>query len=164
MAPLYSLTAGNGKFDWQPEHEAIRRQLVSVLTNEPVLSIFDPDRETELHTDASAIGYGGALIQKVESVPHVVAYYSRRTTSAESKFLKKNVEPKQVHATAITKNWLLAEQQRDSDIMKLISDLTDGNLNEDVAKTYELRSGTLYRKIQRNGKTRCLPVLPRSLR
>lgn len=48
--------------------------------------------------------------------------------------------------------------------MKLLGDISDGSLNEDVAKTYELRSGKLYRKIQRNRKTRCLPVVPRSRR
>lgn len=251
MAPLFALTASNGKLDWKPEHEAIRREIVSILTNEPVLSIFDPTRETELHTDASAIGYGGILIQKVDNVPHVVAYYSRRTTIAESKYhsyeletlavvnaikhfrhflhgrkfvvvtdcssLKSarkkldltsrvhrwwgflqsfnfdvvhregkrmvhvdffsrnplpvnsekkitNLEPKQVHVTEITKNWLLAEQQRDSDIVKLVNDLTNEKLSEDIARTYELRNGTLYRKIQRNGRTRCLPVVPRPLR
>lgn len=251
MAPLYALTSGNGKLDWKPEHEDIRRQMILTMTNEPVLSIFDPDRETELHTDASAIGYGGILIQKVDGTPHVVAYYSRRTTSAESKyhsyeletlavvnavkhfrhflhgrkftvvtdcsslksarkqldltprvhrwwaflqsfdfdivhregkrmvhadFLSRNplplksdkpfdkVEPKKICVADISKNWLLAEQQRDSDIVKLVCDFVNDKLNEDVAKTYELRSGTLYRKIQRNGKTRCLPVVPRSLR
>lgn len=86
MAPLYSLTSGNGKLNWKPEHEEIRHQIVSILTNEPVLSIYDPDRETELHTDASAVGYGGILIQKVDGTPHVVAHYSRRTTPAESKY------------------------------------------------------------------------------
>lgn len=251
MAPLYSLTSGNGKLDWKPEHEAIRRRIVSILTNEPVLSIFDPERETELHTDASATGYGGMLLQKIDAVPHVIAYYSHRTTSAESKyhsyeletlavvnavkhfrhylhgrkfivvtdcsslksarkkldltprvhrwwaflqsfdfdithrdgkhmahvdFFSRNptpvkasktfdkTEPKQIHVTEISENWLLAEQQRDNDIKKLVSDLTDEKLNRDVAKTYELRSGMLYRKIQRYGKTRCLPVIPRSLR
>ncbi|CAH2088730.1 unnamed protein product [Euphydryas editha] len=90
-------------------------------------------------------------------------FFSRNPLSPNPEKIFDKVEPKQVHATAITKNWLLAEQQRDSDIMKLIGDLTDDNRNEDVAKTYELRSGTLYRKIQRNGKTRCLPVVLRSL-
>ena len=251
MAPLYSLTTGTGKLNWKTEHEEIRCRIVSVLTSEPVLSIFDPDRETELHTDASAIGYGAILIQKVDNVPHVVAYYSRRTTTAESKyhsyeletlavvnavkhfrhflhgrkfvvvtdcnslksarkkldltprvhrwwaflqsfdfdvvhregkrmvhadFLSRNplppkpdeifdkVEPKQISVAEISENWLLAEQQRDGEISKLVSGLASGKLPDDVAKTYELRSGTLYRKIQRNGKTRCLPVVPRSLR
>ncbi|CAH2088729.1 unnamed protein product [Euphydryas editha] len=68
MAPLYTLTAGNGKLDCQPEHEAIRRQIVSALTIEPVLSIFDPDRETKLHTDASAIDYGGVWSHHVRRV------------------------------------------------------------------------------------------------
>jgi len=34
----------------------------------------------------------------------------------------------------------------------------------DRAKTSEARAGMLYRKIQRSGKTRCLPVIPRAFR
>jgi len=34
----------------------------------------------------------------------------------------------------------------------------------DRAKTSEARAGMLYRKIQRSGMTRCLPVIPRAFR
>lgn len=59
---------------------------------------------------------------------------------------------------------MLAEQQRDPELSKLTTDINDHSLDESLAKTYEVRSGVLHRKIQRNGKTRCLPVLPRALR
>ena len=35
---------------------------------------------------------------------------------------------------------------------------------KDITNTYELRSGTLYRKIQRKGRTLCLPIIPRGFR
>ncbi|GBP86280.1 Retrovirus-related Pol polyprotein from transposon 17.6 [Eumeta japonica] len=79
-------TTGTGKLSWKPEHEVIRQKIIFALTNEPVLLIHDPNVETELHTDASAIGYGAVLLQKKDGKLHPVAYYSKRTTSAESKY------------------------------------------------------------------------------
>lgn len=253
MAPLYALTAGNGKLNWKPEHEVIRQQIVSILTNEPVLMIYDPDLDVELHTDASSIGYGAVLMQRKAGKLHAVAYYSKRTTAAESRyhsyeletlavvnavkhfrhylhgrkflvvtdcsslqmtrkkldltprvhrwwaflqsfdfdivhrggklmshadFLSRNplaptttnkdtfvrVEPKRIDIAELTDNWLRAEQQRDGEISKLIVDLNENKLPSDVAKSYELRSGILYRKVQRKGKNLCLPIIPHSLR
>ncbi|XP_026745485.1 uncharacterized protein LOC113506846 [Trichoplusia ni] len=50
-----------------------------------------------MNTDASAEGYGAILIQRANNVPHVVEYFSRRTSEVESLFLAaastyKNVE------------------------------------------------------------------------
>lgn len=250
MTPLYALlTASNGKLNWKLEHEAVRKQIISVLTSEPVLTIFDPDLDAELHTDASAIGYGAVLMQKKAGKLHAVAYYSKRTTAAESRyhsyeletlavvnavkhfrhylhgrkflvvtdcsslqmtrkkldltprvhrwwaflqsfdfdivhrggklmshadFFSRNplppkdafqkVQPRRIDVAELTDNWLQAEQQKDTEICKVISDLNDKRLSSDIAQSYELRSGILYRKVQRNGKTRCLPIIPRSLR
>lgn len=63
--------------------EALNRKLVSA----PVLSIYDPKHDIELHTDASALGYGNALTQKKQDLKfHPIFYYSKRTTEAESKY------------------------------------------------------------------------------
>lgn len=58
---------------------------------------------------------------------------------------------KVVNFTGLSGNWLLAEQKRDPKISKLVSDLTNGQLNDNIAKTYEIRKGVLNRKIQRYG-------------
>jgi len=63
-----------------------------------------------------------------------------------------------------TDNWFLAEQQKDEETSSIVSKLRNGELPEDIAKTFELRGGTLYRKIQRHGKTRCLPIIPKPFR
>ncbi|CAH2109090.1 unnamed protein product [Euphydryas editha] len=68
------------------EHSEAHRQIVKVLSSEPVLTIFDPDKPVELHIDASSDGYGAVLIQRDQNVPHVVAYFSRRTTEVESRY------------------------------------------------------------------------------
>jgi len=220
------------------------------LTNDPVLTIFDPEKPIELHTDASSIGYGAILLHKIENRPRVIEYYSKCTTLIESKyhsyeletlavynavkhfrhylhgkrfvvftdcnslkasmkkvdltprvhrwwsylqsfdfsieyrkgermshadFFSRNPLPvaftpslktieKRINLTEITDNWLLAEQQRDTEITSIISKLRNNELGEDMTRTYELRSGILHRRIQRNGRTRCLAVIPRAFR
>lgn len=249
MAPLYALTSiGKGNIEWKPEHEAIRQEIITTLTNEPVLMIFDPNSPIELHTDASAIGYGAILIQKRDGKNHAVAYFSKRTSPAESRyhsyeletlavvnavkyfkhylhgnkftivtdcnalksshkkvdltprvhrwwaflqaydfevvyrdgkrmchadFLSRNplppspferVEQRRVDIASLPEHWLKAEQQKDPNIVQLIQDLNDHKMDEHIAKTYEVRSSVLYRKIQRNNRSRWLPIVPQSLR
>lgn len=86
IGPLYPLTKLKGPIRWTDRHEEIRNKIVKILTSEPVLTIFDPELPVELHTDASAEGYGAILIQKKNNLPHVVEYYSRRTSEVESRY------------------------------------------------------------------------------
>lgn len=83
IGPLYPLTKLKGPIKWTDKHEDIRSKIVKILTSEPVLTIFDPELPVELHTDASSEGYGAILIQKKNHLPHVVEYYSRRTSEVE---------------------------------------------------------------------------------
>lgn len=74
-------------FHWGPEQESVKQEIVSVLTSSPVLSIFDPLLRTEVHTDASSIGYGAVLLQlRADGTKHVVAYFSKTTQGAESRY------------------------------------------------------------------------------
>lgn len=86
MAPLYNLTKTNVNFHWTEQHDFARRQIINILTSSPVLTIFDPNLPTELHTDASSIGYGGVLIQRQDKNPLVIAYFSMRTSDTEKKY------------------------------------------------------------------------------
>lgn len=248
-APLYKLTLGKGKVEWKSKHEDIRQKIIAHLTNEPVLMIFDPNYPIELHTDASADGYGAILLQKKDCKSHVVAYYSKKTTNAESRYhsyeletlalvngikhfrhflqgrqftvitdcnslrasrtkadltprvhrwwaflqsfdfdilyrdgkrmghvdflsrnplpsedVKQKVVEKHVNLLEISKNWLHAEQQGDPEIIEIISKLNNNEITEDLSNTYQIISGVLHRKIQRNGRTRSLPIVPRAFR
>ncbi|CAH2085257.1 unnamed protein product [Euphydryas editha] len=86
VGPLYPLTKLRGPIKWEEKHESIRHTIIQILTSEPVLMIFDPDLPVELHCDASSEGYGAILIQKKKDLPHVVEYFSRRTSEAESRY------------------------------------------------------------------------------
>jgi len=51
-----------------------------VLSNEPILRIFDPDLETELPTDASQDGIGAILLQQ-SSIDNPVQYTLKKLFS-----------------------------------------------------------------------------------
>jgi hypothetical protein len=85
-ACINNLTKNGVPFLWTTEHENAKQYVVQCLTSEPLLVIFNPDFPTELHTDASSIGYGAILIQKYDGQNKVVAYYSKRTSPSESKY------------------------------------------------------------------------------
>ncbi|CAK9820133.1 Transposon Ty3-G Gag-Pol polyprotein [Anthophora plagiata] len=55
-----------------------------LLCSEPILALYDPNREHELHTDDSSEGLAGILLQRDdEGGLRVVYYYSRQCTEAE---------------------------------------------------------------------------------
>lgn len=86
-ACIAALTRKGVSFHWGDEQEKARQEIIAQLTNEPILAIFDPELRTELHTDASSIGYGGILIQiDKNGSKRVIAYFSKLTAGAESKY------------------------------------------------------------------------------
>jgi hypothetical protein len=85
-ACINALTKKDVNFIWTDEHEAARQYVVDCLTSKPLLSVFHPELPTELHTDASSIGYGGILIQKHDGQNRVVAYFSKRTSPTEARY------------------------------------------------------------------------------
>jgi hypothetical protein len=72
---------------WTDEEEAAFQKLKIMLVERPVLALHKPGAMTEVHTDASALGVAGILLQKQDDGKlHPVAYYSRQTSEAESKY------------------------------------------------------------------------------
>lgn len=61
--------------------------LNKLLSDRPVLAIYDPDTETELHTDTSMYCIGSVLLQKdcVDGKLHQGYNYSKKTTKNEEK-------------------------------------------------------------------------------
>lgn len=57
------------------------------LTAQPVLSIYSPGADTELHCDASSQGFGSILLQRQSDCKmHPIFFFSKRSTEAESKY------------------------------------------------------------------------------
>lgn len=86
--PLSKLLKKGAAWEWSDSQEQSFRDLKSRLIDRPILAIYDPAAETELHTDASRLGIGGILLQRtsVNEAFHPVAYYSRQTSPEEKNF------------------------------------------------------------------------------
>lgn len=85
--PLYDLLRKNVKFQLGEIELRTFETLKSKLIGAPVLSIYNPNDDTELHCDASKIGFGAVLVQrKSDKKWHPVFYFSKRTTEQEAKY------------------------------------------------------------------------------
>lgn len=62
--PLTILTKKDVSFEWGETQSKAFERLKQVLTERPLLAIYDPKLHTELHTDASKLGFGGILMQE----------------------------------------------------------------------------------------------------
>ncbi|GFV76405.1 retrovirus-related Pol polyprotein from transposon 17.6 [Trichonephila clavipes] len=91
--PLIDLTRKDNPFMFkQPQIDAFEK-LMKLLTENPVLSIFQQGKTTELHTDASQQGYGAVLLQEAEDGKlHPVQYMSQKTTPVEEKYSSYELE------------------------------------------------------------------------
>ena len=100
--PLTCLTKKGSVFLMGDKELKAFNTLKEILMSEPVLAIFDPDKNCELFVDASRIGIGGILCQRDEDQElHPIAYFSSRlsppqenwhTTDLESLALVESVE------------------------------------------------------------------------
>lgn len=83
--PLTNLLKKDVPFQWEAPQSQAFTNLKNKLIERPILSLYNPKLDTELHTDASALGIGGIILQWQEN-PRVlkpVAYFSRQTTLEE---------------------------------------------------------------------------------
>lgn len=83
VLPLTILLRKNITFVCGEEQKEAVQTIKKILSKRPILAIYDTTLETEVHTDASAIGLGAILIQYHANGKRVVAYYSRKTTPEE---------------------------------------------------------------------------------
>ena len=85
--PLYDLLKDGAVFKFGKEELHIFESLKQKMVEAPVLSIYNPQSETELHCDASKLGFGAVLLQRQsDSNFHPICYFSKRTTEVESMY------------------------------------------------------------------------------
>lgn len=85
--PLYDLVRKNAKFEFGAKQHSAFEILKEHLASKPILAIYSPTAETELHCDASTSGFGAILLQKQEDgLFKPIFYFSQRTTPAEAKY------------------------------------------------------------------------------
>jgi len=82
--PISDLLRDNVQFVWTVSQEEAYNNLKDRLISKPVLQVFNPNADTELHCDASSVGLSGMLLQRGEDKRlHLVHAVSKKTTSAE---------------------------------------------------------------------------------
>ncbi|MGH7238909.1 MAG: reverse transcriptase family protein, partial [Candidatus Saccharimonadales bacterium] len=85
--PLYQLTRKDQFFQWNEACQQAFQELKNLLVNAPILRHFDPERETQVETDASDGALGGVLSQKFEdSLWHPIAFFSSSMNNAEKNY------------------------------------------------------------------------------
>lgn len=82
QGPISQLTQKDTPFVWDTPQQQAFEQLKKVLSNSPVLSYFDNNKETVLNVDASSTGLGGFVMQNGKPV----AYGSRTLSDAEKRY------------------------------------------------------------------------------
>ena len=82
--PLTELTKKDAMFAWSNDCKEAFKELGRALVTAPILTIFDPEQEAILETDASDYAIGACLAQKgPDGKNKTVAYYSRKMTGPE---------------------------------------------------------------------------------
>lgn len=85
--PLTILLKKNAPWRWEKAQDDAFDEIKAALVSQPVLAIYNDAFETQVHTDASSLGIAGVLMQKQSDGEYKpVAYASRQTTNAESKY------------------------------------------------------------------------------
>lgn len=96
--PLSDLLRADQEFVFQSTEKQSFETLKSILCEDPVLKLFDPFLETELHTDASINGLGGVLLQKHDDNNfHPVFYISFKTSPQERRMTSFELEVLAIH-------------------------------------------------------------------
>ncbi|CAK9799271.1 Transposon Ty3-I Gag-Pol polyprotein [Anthophora plagiata] len=142
--PLYDLVKKKAKFVFEEKENEAFETLKNHLANKPILSIYSPTAETEIHCDASTSGFGAIVLQKqADGCRKPIAYYSQRTTpyfSSEGNTFEQT---------------LSICQDKDPEIRKIRDELEKTEL-----KHFELRNGLVYRK---DRSKKLLFYVPRSM-
>lgn len=81
-AELRILTGKNVPFEWNEKHDEELRNLFEIITSEPILAAYDPEKPVIIQTDASKDGLGSVLIQNGRPV----AFASRTLSKSEQKW------------------------------------------------------------------------------
>ena len=80
--PLRELLKKEEEWAWHSEHDKAIEKLKAVLTNKPVLALFDVKQPVTIQADASQSGLGACLMHRGKPV----AYASRAMTIAEQNY------------------------------------------------------------------------------
>ena len=85
--PLLKLTRKAVAWEWLDAQQKAYKSLLQYIKERTTLSVFDPEKSTEIQVDASSSGLGAALCQRdSENNTHIIAFASRTLTQAEKNY------------------------------------------------------------------------------
>ena len=86
--PLSDMKRSGENFVWEAPQEKTFHMLNQTLVQAPVLQLYRPNREIELHCDASKDGYAAYLLQRSpeDGAMLPVYYMCRKTNDAQKKY------------------------------------------------------------------------------
>ena len=84
--PLSNLLRKDTKWKWEDEQRDAFLSLKNKMAEAPILKHPDFSKPFQIHTDASAIAIGGALMQEFEGKIHPIAYFSRKLRGPELRY------------------------------------------------------------------------------
>ena len=85
-SPLHALTSNTSSFKWDDECSKAVRNIKTLLSQAPVLSIFDPGLPIRITSDASLSGIAAVLEQQHVDGWHPVHYLSRTLSKSERNY------------------------------------------------------------------------------
>jgi hypothetical protein len=92
-APISELLKGTVSFSWEFKQEKAFQTLKKNLIENPILQLFNPKSETELHCDASSLGLSGMLLQRgTDGHFHLVHAISKKATVVEKNYHSSKME------------------------------------------------------------------------
>lgn len=84
--PLHNLLKKDKPWKWSEDCNVAMDKLKSLLSEDYILIPFNRGRKTILYTDASGVGIGAVLKQELDGVERPVAFYSKRLSSAQTRY------------------------------------------------------------------------------
>uniref|UniRef100_A0A8D3E3V3 Gypsy retrotransposon integrase-like protein 1 n=1 Tax=Scophthalmus maximus TaxID=52904 RepID=A0A8D3E3V3_SCOMX len=84
--PLTALTSSQVSFTWTPATGEAFQTLKKQFTSAPILQVPDPDLQFVLEVDASDVGVGGILSQRLPNDQKLHPFFSRRLSPAERNY------------------------------------------------------------------------------
>ena len=79
LAPLYALLKKGTKFIWSDACNKSFQKVIKYLISDPILCMYNPNKQCLLFTDASRIGIAGVLMQQQDSGKiHPIGYFSKK--------------------------------------------------------------------------------------
>uniref|UniRef100_A0A8D0DBP2 Reverse transcriptase/retrotransposon-derived protein RNase H-like domain-containing protein n=1 Tax=Sander lucioperca TaxID=283035 RepID=A0A8D0DBP2_SANLU len=103
-APLHKLTSSKTRFEWTPQADSTFRSLKERFVTAPILTMPDPCRQFVVEVDASNVGLGAVLSQRLptDGKLHPCAFLSHKMSPAERNY---DVGNRELLAVKVARFW-----------------------------------------------------------